>query len=104
MFVSEIRGAPKILRVFFFRSLFVEIVSIMGVRVIQIKNPPVNALSKATVAKLLLDLEEANADVAVHSIVLVGLDNGNFSGAFSFSIEMKLDLIHYLRVSWCRYI
>ena len=50
-----------------------------GVRVVTLDNPPINAISFAYSAALLATLEAAEADAAVHAIVLTGA-NGLFSG------------------------
>ena len=50
-----------------------------GVRVVTLDNPPVNAISFAYSAALVAALEAAEADPAVHAIVLTGA-NGLFSG------------------------
>ena len=50
-----------------------------GVRILTLSNPPVNALSFATSAALVAEIEAANADEAVRAIVITG-SNGFFSG------------------------
>jgi 3-hydroxyacyl-CoA dehydrogenase len=50
-----------------------------GVRVVTLDNPPINAISFAYSAVLVATLEAAEADPAVHAIVLTGA-NGLFSG------------------------
>ncbi len=50
-----------------------------GVCVVMLDNPPINAISFAYSAALVATLEAAEADPAVHAIVLIGA-NGLFSG------------------------
>jgi 3-hydroxyacyl-CoA dehydrogenase len=50
-----------------------------GVRIVTLDNPPINAISFAYSAALVATLEAAEADPAVHAIVLTGA-NGLFSG------------------------
>ncbi|MBD5656392.1 MAG: enoyl-CoA hydratase/isomerase family protein [Candidatus Eremiobacteraeota bacterium] len=50
-----------------------------GVRILTLANPPVNALSFATSAALVAEIEAAEADETVRAIVITG-SNGFFSG------------------------
>lgn len=50
-----------------------------GIRILTLANPPVNALSLATSAALVAEIEAAEADDAVRAIVITG-SNGTFSG------------------------
>jgi 3-hydroxyacyl-CoA dehydrogenase len=50
-----------------------------GVRILTLDNPPVNALSFATSAALVAELEAAETDPAVRAVVITGA-NGFFSG------------------------
>ena len=50
-----------------------------GVRVLEIANPPVNALSRAVCTALLAEIAAAEADSSVAAVVIAGA-NGTFSG------------------------
>jgi len=50
-----------------------------GVRILTLNNPPVNALSFATSAALVAELEAAESDASVRAVVITG-SNGFFSG------------------------
>ncbi len=50
-----------------------------GIKILTINNPPVNALSFATSAALLAEIEAAEADDSVKAVVITGA-GGNFSG------------------------
>jgi len=59
-----------------------------GVRVLEIANPPVNALSFAVCAEMLAAIEAAEADPAIVAVVLAGA-NGTFSGGADISDFLK---------------
>ena len=59
-----------------------------GIKILTIANPPVNALSFATSAALLAEIEAAEADDAIHGVVITG-SGGFFSGGADIGDFLK---------------
>jgi len=59
-----------------------------GIRIITIRNPPVNALSFATSGALLAEIEAAEADEAIRAVVITG-SGGFFSGGADIGDFLK---------------